>query len=75
MSTERFNRNFRGLTSDYVRNRLQRLDEMMADPENDLRIKYLSEQREWWEKQLVICQRREGYPLPAESLPVSEQSA
>jgi hypothetical protein len=57
---QRFNRNFKELTTEYVRERLQRLDEMMADPENDLRIKYLSEQREWWEAQLPFCYRREG---------------
>ena len=57
---QRFNRNFTALTTEYVRERLERLDEMMADPENDLRIKYLSEQREWWEDQLPFCYRREG---------------
>ena len=60
MSTDqRFNRNFKALTSEYVRDRLERLDEMLADPENSQRIKYLSEQREWWEGQLPYCYRRE----------------
>jgi hypothetical protein len=56
----RFNRNFDKLTTEYVRDRLERLDEMLADPENGQRIKYLSEQREWWENQLPFCYRREG---------------
>lgn len=56
----RFNRNFAALTTEYVRDRLERLDEMLADPENAPRIKYLSEQREWWESQLPYCYRREG---------------
>jgi hypothetical protein len=56
----KFNRNFSALTVDYVRTRLEFLDEQLADPENGNRIKYLSEQREWWEGQLPICYRREG---------------
>lgn len=61
VSTElKFNRNFDKLTTEYVRDRLERLDEMMADPENGQRIRYLSEQREWWEGQLPYCYRREG---------------
>jgi hypothetical protein len=61
MSTEqKFDRGWRSLTSEYVRDRLQRLDEMMADAESEGRIKYLSEQREWWESQLPYCYKREG---------------
>jgi hypothetical protein len=61
VSTEqKFNRGFDKLTTEYVRDRLERLDEMMADPENGQRIRYLSEQREWWEGQLPYCYRREG---------------
>lgn len=61
MSTDpRFNRNFKALTSEYVRERLQRLDEMLADPQNANRIAYLEEQREWWSAQLPFCYRREG---------------
>jgi hypothetical protein len=72
---QKFRRNFDKLTTEYVRDRLERLDQQIQDLANIARLEYLSEQRAWWEKQLVICQRREGYPLPAESLQVSEQSA
>lgn len=61
MSTDpRFNRNFAALTTEYVRARLERLEEMLADPENGKRIQYLTEQRDWWEAQLPFCYRREG---------------
>jgi hypothetical protein len=61
VSTEtRFNRGFDKLTTEYVRERLQRLDEMLDDPKNGGRIQYLSEQREWWEGQLPFCYRKEG---------------
>jgi hypothetical protein len=56
----RFDRGWRSLTSEYVRARLERLDEMLAEAESEGRIKYLSEQREWWSNQLPICYRREG---------------
>jgi hypothetical protein len=56
----RFNRNFRALTSEYVLDRLQRFDEMLNDPANSRRLGYLFEQREWWEKQLPLCRKREA---------------
>ena len=61
MSTdERFNRNFRALTSEYCRERIERLDEMLADPRNVHRTAYLQEQVDWWRGQLPFCYRREG---------------
>ena len=61
VSTEqKFNRGFDKLTTEYVRERLERLDEMLEDPANGGRIQYLSEQREWWANQLPYCYRREG---------------
>ena len=61
MSTDqRFNRNFNALTTEYVRDRLESIDEMLADPNNSSRLQYLSEQREWWEGQLPLCYKREG---------------
>jgi hypothetical protein len=58
---QRFNRNFRALTSAYVLDRLQRLDEQIADPVNSRRLDYLYEQRDWWARQLVLCQKRESH--------------
>jgi hypothetical protein len=61
LSTDsKFNRNFKALTSEYVRERLERLTEMLADPKNSGRTQYLTEQRDWWEAQLPFCYRREG---------------
>lgn len=61
MSTDpRFNRNFDKLTTEYVRARLEFLDEQIQDPANNRRLDYLFEQREWWEKELPYCYRREG---------------
>jgi hypothetical protein len=61
MSTDpRFNRGFDKLTSDYCRERIDRLDEMIADPENSRRVAYLEEQVNWWRGQQVFCWRREG---------------
>lgn len=61
MSTDkRFDRGWRSLTSEYVRARLEALDEQMADPANARRLDYLSEQRAWWEGQLPYCYKREG---------------
>ncbi|MGA9803398.1 MAG: hypothetical protein WBQ46_09115 [Terriglobales bacterium] len=59
-SDKRYDRGFRSLTSEYVRDRLERLDEMLADPANERRFDYLQEQREWWEGQLPFCYKREG---------------
>jgi hypothetical protein len=56
----KFDRGWRSLTSDYVRDRLQRLDEMLDDPKNGGRIQYLSEQHDWWSAQLPFAYRREG---------------
>jgi hypothetical protein len=57
---QRFNRNFNKLTTEYVRARLQFLDEQIQDPANSRRLDYLYEQRAWWEAQLPFCYRREG---------------
>jgi len=56
----RFNRHFDKLTTEYCRARLERLDERIADPENARRLDYLFAQRQFWEKQLPHCYRREG---------------
>ncbi len=37
-SDKRYDRGFRSLTSEYVRERLERLDEMLADPTNERRF-------------------------------------
>ena len=61
MSTDKqFDRGWRSLTSEYIRARMDRLDEMLADPKNSNRTAYLEEQREWWEAQLPFAYRREG---------------
>jgi hypothetical protein len=69
VSTDKFDRGWRFLTSDYILSRLQRLDEMLNDPANSRRLGYLFEQREFWEKQLPLCRKREasGYTLPQEN--------
>jgi hypothetical protein len=56
----KFDRGWRSLTSEYIRSRLERLDEQIADPENGKRIAYLTEQRDWWSAQLPFAYRREG---------------
>lgn len=61
MSTEtKFDRGWRSLTTEYVRERLQRLDEQIGDPANERRLDYLFGQRTWWEGQLPFCYKREG---------------
>jgi hypothetical protein len=61
VSTDRkFDRGFRFLTTEFVRSRLEWIDEALADPRNEKRITYLTEQREWWNAQLPYCWRREG---------------
>jgi hypothetical protein len=71
---QKFNRRFDKLTTDYVRTRLEFIDEQIQDPANGARLEYLLEQRSWWEKQLALCQRREGYPA-SYAMQQSEQSA
>jgi hypothetical protein len=61
LSTDtKFDRGWRSLTSEYIRSRLERLDEMLADPKNSHRTAYLEEQRDWWAAQLPFAYRREG---------------
>jgi len=61
VSTDKqFDRGWRSLTSEYIRARMDRLDEMLADPKNSNRTAYLEEQMEWWEAQLPFAYRREG---------------
>ena len=61
MSTDvRFDRGWRSLTSQYIRARMDRLDEQIADPVNSRRLDYLYEQKQWWEAQLPFAYRREG---------------
>jgi hypothetical protein len=61
MSTDvKFDRGWRSLTSEYIRERVDRLDEMLADPKNSNRTAYLEEQRDWWSAQLPFAYRREG---------------
>ena len=63
MSTDKFDRGFRFLTSEYVLARLQSLDELLNDPANSGRLGYLFEQREWWERNLQLCRKRESAAL------------
>lgn len=58
--SDKFDRDWRFLTSDYILSRLQHLDEMLNDPANSQRLGYLFEQREFWEKQLPLCRKREA---------------
>ena len=60
MSSDKYDRGWRSLTSEYIRSRMDRLDEMLADPKNSNRTEYLEEQRQWWEAQLPFAYRREG---------------
>ena len=61
LSTDaKFDRGFDNLTSEYCRERIDRLDEMISDPQNVKRIAYLQEQVDWWRGQLPFCYRREG---------------
>jgi hypothetical protein len=60
MSDHKFNRHFDKLTSEYCRERIDRLDEMLADPKNSHRVGYLQEQIDFWRGQLPFCYRREG---------------
>jgi len=56
----RFDRHFDKLTSDYCRERLEWIDQQISFARSaSPRLNYLHEQRQWWEKQLPFCQRRE----------------
>jgi hypothetical protein len=57
---KKFDRGWRSLTTEYIRSRLESLDEQMADPKNSNRTAYLEEQRDWWSAQLPFAYRREG---------------
>ncbi len=68
MSTDpKFDRGWRSLTTEYILGRLEHIDELLADETNGGRIQYLTEQREWWERNLRLCRKREaaqGYTRP-----------
>jgi hypothetical protein len=59
---KKFDRGWRFLTSQHVLARLEHIDELLARA-NGARIKYLKEQRSWWEKNLELCRKRENRVL------------
>jgi len=63
MSTDKFDRGFNKLTTDYVLSRLEHIDELLACATNGNRIQYLEEQRAWWERELRVVRRRESAAL------------
>ena len=61
---KRYDRGFDKLTADFVRARLESIDQQLNDPVNARRVEYWFQQREFWEKQLARCQQREGLSCP-----------
>ena len=61
---EKFDRHFECLTVEIVRERLERLDEQIAETQDGLRLAHLREQRAWWSKQVEYAYRREGLLTP-----------